>query len=79
MFGAVAAVIIAGLALTNSINAPAVAIGKLEQASIRHAREISEIRNDLRSNRKDQERVLIVLTALAKANGVAIPRKSQMP
>ena len=78
-FGAVSAIIIAGLALANSVNGPAVAIGKLEQASLRHAREITEIRHDLRSNRKDQERVLIVLTALARANGIAIPKKSQMP
>lgn len=76
---AIAAVVIAGLALTNSINGPAVAIGRLEQSSVRHAQEISEIRRDIRNNRRDQERVLIVLTALAKANGVSVPKRRQMP
>lgn len=78
-FGAIAAVIIAGIALTNSINGPAVAIGRLEQSSALHGQEISEIRRDMRSSRRGQERVLIVLTALAKANGITVPKRSQMP
>lgn len=78
-FGAIAAVIIAGIALTNSINGPAVAIGRLEQSSALHSKEISEIRRDMRSSRRGQERVLIVLTALAKANGITVPKRSQMP
>ena len=77
--GSLAAVVIASMAMVNSYNSGAIAVAKLEQASAIHEHDISGIERSLRHARQDQERILIVVTALAKANGVQIPPRSQMP
>ncbi len=77
--GSMAAVVIASISMVNSYSSNAVAVAKLEQASAIHEQSISSIQASLRHARQDQERILIVVTALAKANGVQIPLRSQMP
>lgn len=77
--GSLAAVVIAIVAFLGAVNAPAVTIAKIQQIQVQQSGEIAQMQSSLRNNRRDQERILIVVTALAKANGIAIPLRGQMP